>query len=1289
MALVRTGARAAALFAVAVGVLVLAGWLLDSRALMQVLSGSVAMVPNTAVAFILAGLALWLQVGAESRSSLFVSRAAAAISGLLGLISLAEYFVGAGSGIDELLFRDTAGLTGFFPGRMAVPAAIGFAVLGGALLLSSLRRARWASESLALLPGLLGLVSLAGYAYGVSGIAWIGQYKAMAIHTAVTFLVLSFGFLLSQADGGFVRLITSDTVGGKVARRILPVALGVPLVLGWLHVTAERAGLYNPGLGTALTAVSNAVVLVVIFWAIAAALMRADEKRRSAEDALEGSERRLRGLAAIVESSDDAIIGKALDGTITSWNVGAERLYGWPASEAVGQPIGFHIPPGRQDEMRVIMEKVRRGEALEHFETVRLRKSGDPIAVSLTVSPIRGGGGEVLGASSIARDITGSKRLEEALRNAEEQYRLLFENSPIPMWVVDAGTLRYLAANDAAVAHYGYSREEFLAMTIDRIRPPEDVESVRRAVPKGKAGIEKKGVWRHLKKDGTLIQVEIVTHPMEFAGRRAWLAAAYDITERLRAEESLQRLLHAVEHAENVIFMTDRDGKITYVNPAFEKLYGYSKEETLGKTPRILKSGQHDRAYYEEFWRRLLAGESVQGEFVNRTRGGRLVTIEAFISPVPDPEGRVTGFIAVQHDVTERLRSEENLRKSERRFSLAFHESPIPTCISEIGSGRILDANERFLATLGYSSAEVLGRTSFELGIWADPASRDRAAARVRTEKEIDNQITRIRTRTGEIREVVGSAVPIDLGSLKCVLWTFVDVTERQRAEKEMRKSEERFRKLFDSNTIGITIADLEGNTYEVNDAYLQMLGYTREDLLAGKVRWTDRTPHEYQARDAEAAEELRRTGIASPWEKELLRKDGTRVPVLIGVAMLKASEEGRCIAYTVDLTERRNLEEQFRQAQKMEAVGQLAGGVAHDFNNMLTAILGYSELLSERFEAGSEEFEGLEEIRKAAERAASLTRQLLAFSRQQVLERRVLDLNHLIEEVEKMLRRLIGEDIELNVTLAPALWRVQADAGQLEQVLLNLAVNARDAMPQGGKLTIETGNVELDDAYARQHLTVRPGRYVMIAVSDTGIGMDSRTLSRVFEPFFTTKERGKGTGLGLATVYGIVKQSGGYIWVYSEPGQGTAFKIYLPPAEEGAEEDLALQADPSALYGSETVLLVEDEESVRSLSRTILEAFGYTVLEADGGEQALEIVRSRSQPVDLVLTDVVMPAMSGTELVSRLEEAHPGIRSLYMSGYTDDAVVRHGLLEKGRVFLQKPFTPGALGRKVREALGG
>lgn len=370
-----------------------------------------------------------------------------------------------------------------------------------------------------------------------------------------------------------------------------------------------------------------------------------------------------------------------------------------------------------------------------------------------------------------------------------------------------------------------------------------------------------------------------------------------------------------------------------------------------------------------------------------------------------------------------------------------------------------------------------------------------------------------------------------------------------------------------------------------------------------------------------------------------------------------------------------------------MEAVGRLAGGIAHDFNNLLTAITGYSDLVLKDLDAANPSRGRILEIKRAAERAAGLTRQLLAFSRQQVLAPQILDSNDLVVNMEKLLQRVIGENIEVRTVLAPNLGAVRADPGQLEQVIINLAVNARDAMPDGGRLTIETANVELDQAYARQHPPAAPGAYVMLSVSDSGMGMDETTKARIFEPFFTTKEKGKGTGLGLATVYGIVKQSGGYVWVYSEPGHGTTFKVYLPRIEGKAAPLGKPQAVPGSLRGTDTVLLVEDDLAVRTVTRQMLQRQGYTVLEAADVESAVAFTLNHEGPIDVLLTDVVMPGMNGRELGKRLTAKRPAMKVLYMSGYTEDTVVRHGLLEPGIAYLQKPFTPDSLALKLRELL--
>ena len=402
---------------------------------------------------------------------------------------------------------------------------------------------------------------------------------------------------------------------------------------------------------------------------------------------------------------------------------------------------------------------------------------------------------------------------------------------------------------------------------------------------------------------------------------------------------------------------------------------------------------------------------------------------------------------------------------------------------------------------------------------------------------------------------------------------------------------------------------------------------------------------------------------------------------VRLPVAVRHAMEERRL------RVEHTRLEEQLLQSQKMEAVGRLAGGVAHDFNNLMQIILSYAEMAVERSAMDPEERQDLEEIKKAANRAANLTRQLLAFSRKQVLDPKVLDLNAVLKDLEKMLPRLIGEDVDFRLILAPDLGRIKADPSQIENVIMNLAVNARDAMQYGGTLTIETGNTEIDEEYARFHPFLPPGRYVMITVTDTGVGMDAEVRSHIFEPFFTTKEAGKGTGLGLATVYGVVKQSGGYIWVYSEAGKGASFKILLPCVDESAVEVKLGSEREESPRGSETILLVEDESSLRKLVSQLLRTWGYTVLEASHGEEAINMARIHPGAIDLLLTDVVMPAMSGRELAKLLVPLREGIKILYMSGYTDDTILQHGVLDPGSALLQKPFTQETLSRKVYEAL--
>ncbi|MFH0787084.1 MAG: PAS domain S-box protein [Pseudomonadota bacterium] len=555
--------------------------------------------------------------------------------------------------------------------------------------------------------------------------------------------------------------------------------------------------------------------------------------------------------------------------------------------------------------------------------------------------------------------------------------------------------------------------------------------------------------------------------------------------------------------------------------------------------------------------------------------------------------------------------------------------------------------------------------------------------------------------KDGVERPIADSGAPIrnEAGEIIGVVLVFRDQTEERKnlaALQETLKEKAFLADLIEQSSQPLAVGYPDGRLGMANPAFCNLVGYSLEELKA--IDWaTDLTPPEWLDGEQARLKELHQTGRPVRYEKEYIRKDGTRVPIelLVHLARDEKGQPEYYYAFVTDISERKRAEEertkmmaQLQQAQKMETVGRLAGGVAHDFNNLLTTIIGNAQMALMDVDREGPLAEVLGEIKAAGERAAGLTRQLLAFSRKQVLQPEIVDLNEVVQEVEKILKRLIGEDIELETVFDTDLGQVEADVGQMEQVIINLAVNARDALPRGGKLTIETANTELDEHYAASRVSVTPGPYVVLSVSDNGIGMTREVQSHIFEPFFTSKEKGKGTGLGLAMVYGIVKQSGGNIWVYSEVGKGTTFKIYLPRVDKtaGAEKNKTLLTEVRG--GLETVLVVEDEESVRNLVVTVLKRFGYTVLTAEDGQKALEIFQGQEGSIDLLLTDVIMPLMNGKELAELLEGLQPDLKVLFMSGYTDNAIVHHGILDKGIAFIQKPFPPEDLARKVREVLG-
>ena len=518
-----------------------------------------------------------------------------------------------------------------------------------------------------------------------------------------------------------------------------------------------------------------------------------------------------------------------------------------------------------------------------------------------------------------------------------------------------------------------------------------------------------------------------------------------------------------------------------------------------------------------------------------------------------------------------------------------------------------------------------------------------------------------------------GAPIKNEAGEITGVVLVFRDQTEERKYRRKIAESETKYRTAFDTSPDAININRPDGRYVDINDGFTRLTGYTREDVVGKSSReigiWTIPEDRETLIRG------LKENGYVENLESAFRCKDGSLKTALMSARFIDMDDGPHILSITRDITSRLQLENQLRQSQKMETIGKLAGGVAHDFNNLLMVILGYVELVLRDLDGAHPHHEPLEQVQQAACRATDITRQLLVFSRKQILQPVVLNLNDSVKHLQKMVGRLIGEDIEVLTSLAEDLDHAQADPGQVEQVLMNLVVNARDAMPRGGMLTIETANVELDEGYARNHVGVAPGRYAMLAVTDTGCGMEKEIMDRIFDPFFTTKEFGKGTGLGLSTVYGIVNQSGGHIECDSKPGQGTTFRIYLPRAEAGPVREAEQAPEPVRPGGGEHILVAEDETSVRELIRQMLELLGYRVTLAANGNDALAFVTERGLDPDLVVTDVVMPGMSGKELIERLRILRPGQKFLYMSGYTDNVIGDHGVLDPDTPFLQKPFT--------------
>jgi PAS domain S-box-containing protein len=1074
----------------------------------------------------------------------------------------------------------------------------------------------------------------------------------------------------------------------------------------------------------------------------------------------------------LVSSSDDAIIGKSLDGTISSWNRGAENIYGYSANEIIGQNIKTLSPPDRQDEVLRILEKIKRGERIKHFETVRVTKEGRQIHVSLNISPIINTAGEITGASTIARDITERKRVEKELRQSERRNAILNQIANVFLTVPDEEMYGdvldvVVGATESKLGFFG-----FIAENGDLVIPSMTRGIWRECQVSDKSVVFPHGAWgdslwgkairekKSFLSDGAFHTPEghiplhhFLTSPIVFGNKTIGLLAvanheggyteedrallesiACNISpilnarmqrdrqeqERKRVEEALReselRYREVFEHSSECIFLLDvtTDGRFKFAgfNPAEEKTVGYSSSEVSGKFVEEAVPAELACQIIGNY-RQCLESATIINyeEALNLPVGFRY--FHTVLIPVRNVVGDIYRIIGVAREITERKRMEEELRlaheelekrvierteqlektakalrTSEERYALAVQGSNDGIWDLNLATGEIY-FSPRWKSMLGYEDDEIPNKVEE----WKKRIHPDDRHMVIETRKAyLDGRIPtyeieyRLQHKDGSYRWIHGRGACLrdSEGKPTRFAGSHSDITDRKRIEDILRESEKKYRILFEESKDAILVSDITGRILDVNRAGMDLFGYTKEELLMLDPVRLYSNPDDRKR----LWQQLYSSGFVSDYELEMKRKDDEIIIVHLTVSVLR-DDEGKIFGHhgiIHDMTERKKLERQLLQAQKMESIGVLAGGVAHDFNNLLTAISGYGQILLESVPEDNElSQESIRNVMNAAERAAELTRGLLAFSRKQVISPKPVHIDTLISNTGKLIHRIIGEDIEFSTNFSDKNLLVKADPGQIEQVLMNLATNARDAMPHGGRLSVTTSQeVVKEGSEARYDLSV-PGKYALISVTDTGTGIDKKSLESIFEPFYTTKEVGKGTGLGLSIVYGIIKQHNGSILVSSEPGKGTTFDMYLPLVKGHAAKEESKIFAP-LVNGMETLLVVEDEEIVRMFMKKILERAGYKVIIAVNGEDAVARFREHDD-ISLVLSDVVMPRKNGKEMLDEIRKIKSGVKVVFISGYAADVMHKKGMFEEGTEFITKPFKKDDLLQKIREVL--
>ncbi len=899
----------------------------------------------------------------------------------------------------------------------------------------------------------------------------------------------------------------------------------------------------------------------------------------------------------------------------------------------------------------------------------------------LRAYPVFDDSGNLVQVIEHIRDITAERSAIEAIEKSEESYREIFNSTATGLMVHDAETGQILDVNQTIVDMTGYDRESILQSDVGKLslgQAPYSQNEALSLIHKVKSEGPQTFDWMVRKKDGVIIWVEVTLKSAKILGRDRILAVISDITERKKYERDIIREKELsdgiLDSLPGIFYMFDSDGKLLRWNRNFETVTGYSESELADKYILDYFEGGDREEIFDRFREVFINGwAEAEAEMIMKD-GSRVAYYYTGMLARLDGRDYVLG---VGLDVSERKKIELELKASEEKYRQLIETTNTGFTIVD-AEGVVLDANDEYARIAGRADREeIMGRSVIEWTAPHDLERNKRALKAVLAKGHTRNLEIDYVAPGGLLRPVEINATVIETGEGKRIMTLCRDVSAKKKAEEERDR-------MFNLSMDLLSVSGFDGYFRQVNPAWTRTLGWSEEELL--KSFWLDLVhPNDLES-TREAGRELARGKEIRGFKNRMRTKSGEYRR--LSWSSFPLPSEKMVFSVIRDVTEMDRLEEQLRQSQKMEAIGKLAGGVAHDFNNQLMVILNVSEMMAAGMSGSDPKRKHLSMIQKAGEQSASLTRQLLAFSRKQVIEPRVVKVNHMISPLREMLERLIGEDVEFEMELGSDAGLVKVDPSQIGQAIFNLAVNARDAMPRGGKLTISTGSVLLDSREAEKQDGLAPGNYALISVSDTGEGMDEETRSRIFEPFFTTKGLGKGTGLGLATVYGIVRQCEGSVTVSSEPGRGTTFRVYLPEAKAMDKDSKSFSSRASAnLEGNETILVVEDNEDVRKTIVSMLRAKGYIILEAESGRQAEALFGDGGDHIDMVITDVVMPRLSGRELAKKFLEKRPDLPVLYVSGYTDEVISHHGVLEAGASLLQKPFTMDELLAKTRSLL--